>query len=144
MSPSFSALSPVSVAIFNALNVAAVTTLAVGGVNNVIPIGTGYPLVLYEVSESKQFGGFGTQPGRGQLPELDVRVHVFSQQADLSEAQTIIAKCIELLATPPAVTSYGSWAIFHDQTLDLGDQVIANIVVHELVAMFRLYVEQTG
>ena len=138
---SFSALSPVSAAIYTALNVAALTDLVPGGVNDVIPQGAAYPLVLFEVSEAQQFGGFGTKPGRGQLPQMDVRVHVFSQQQDLSEAQAILAKAIELLADPPAVTSYSSWAIFHDQSLDLGDQVVANITVHEIVAVFRLYVE---
>lgn len=141
---SFSALAPVSAAIFNALNVAALLALAPGGVSDVVPQNTSYPCVLYEVSDQKQCGGFGTQPGRGQLPELDVRVHVFSQQQDLSEAQGLVALAISLLATPPAVTGYGSWAIFHDQTLDLGDVVVANVTVHEIVAIFRLYVEQVG
>ncbi len=141
---SFSALAPASAGVYAVLNVAALTSLVPGGVNDVILQPATYPLVLFEVSENKQFGGFGTQPGRGQLPELGVRVHVFTQDPNLSTAQTIIAKVIELLATPPAVTSYASWAIFHDQTLDLGDQVIANVTVHEMVAIFRLYVEQTG
>ena len=141
---SFSALAPVSAAIYMALNVAALTTLAPGGVFDVLPLGTTYPCVLFEVSEQKQFGGFGTQPGRGHLPEIDLRVHVFSQQPKLSDAQAIVAVVLQLLATPPAVTLYGSWAIFHDQTLDLGDQVVANVTVHEIVATFRLYVEQQG
>jgi len=151
VSPSYSALSPVSAAIYTALNVAALTDLLVapdgrnGGVSDVIPQGTPYPMVLFEVSDAAQVGGFGTKPGSGQLPEMDVRVHVFSQQTNLSEAQGILAKAIELLTDPPpAVTGYSSWAIFHDSTIDLGDQVIANITVHEIVATFRLYVEQTG
>lgn len=141
---SFSALGPVSAAIFNALNVAALLTLVPGGVNDVLPQTTTYPCLLFDVSDAKQFGGFGTQPGRGQLPEMDVRIHVFSQQPDLSEAQAILAEALSLLATPPAVTGYASWAIFHDQTLDVGDQVVANVVVHEIVAICRLYVEQQG
>src|SRR4029077_11320797 len=134
----------VSAAIYTALNVAALTALAPGGVFDVLPQTTTYPSVLFEVSDNKQWGGFGTQPGRGQLPEIDVRVHVFTQDPNLSTAQAIVAKALELLTTPPPVTLYGSWAIFHDQTLDLGDQVIANVTVHEIVAMFRLYVEQQG
>lgn len=144
MSPSYSALAPVSLAVYTALNIAAVTDLAPGGVKDVIPQGTVYPLVLYEVTDTKQMGGFGTQPGRGQLPEMRVRVHVFSQDFNLSTAQAIVEQVIAALAVPPAVAGYGSWAIFHDQTVDLGDQVIANIVAHEIVAEFRLYVEQTG
>jgi len=139
---SYSALSPVSDAIATALNVAAVTTLAVGGVWDVLPQNTPYPCVLFEVSEPRQLGGFGTKPGLGQLPELEVRVHVFSQQQNLSEAQGILAVVIQLLADAPTVTGYASWAIFHDSTIDLGDQIVANITVHELVAIFRLYVEE--
>jgi Protein of unknown function (DUF3168) len=142
--PSFSALAPASAGIYTALNVAALTALVPGGVADVFIPGTAFPCVLFEVSDNKQWGGMGTQPGRGQLPELDVRVHVFTQDQNLSNAQQIIAKCIELLATPPAVALYGSWAIFHDQTLDMGDQVVANVTVHEIVAIFRLYCEQQG
>ncbi len=138
---SYSALGPVSAAVFAALNIAAITTLAPGGVNDVIPPGTPYPLVLFGVSDAAQMGGFGTKPGRGQFPEMRLRVHVFSQDTNLSTAQAIVEQVIAALADPPAVSGYGSWAIFHDQTVDLGDQVVANIVVHELVADFRLYVE---
>ena len=144
MSPSYSALSPVSVAIFTALNVAAVTDLAPGGVWDVLPQNTSYPSVLFEVSEPRQLGGFGTKPGAGQLPEIDLRVHVFSQQQNLSQAQTLIETVLQLLADPPTVIGYGSWAIFHDGTIDLGDQIVANITVHELVALFRLYVEENA
>lgn len=138
---SYSALSPVSAAIYTALNVAALTDLAPGGVSDVIPQNTAYPMVLFEVSEAQQMGGFGSKPGRKQLPEMDVRVHVFSQAQNLSEAQGILDVAIGLLADAPSVSGYSSWAIFHDSTVDLGDQVVANITVHEIVALFRLYVE---
>lgn len=138
---SYSALSPVSAAIYATLNVPALTDLVPGGVGDVIAQGTPYPLVLFEVSEPRQLGGFGTKPGSGQLPEMDVRLHVFSQAQNLSEAQGILDVAIGLLADPPAVAGYASWAIFHDSTIDLGDQVVANITVHEIVASLRLYVE---
>lgn len=138
---SYSALSPVSAAIYTALNVAALTDLLQGNVSDVMSQGTAYPTVLFEVSEGQQFGGFGTKPGVRQLPEMDVRIHVFSQAQNLSEAQGILDVAIGLLADPPPVAGYASWAIFHDSTVDLGDQVVANITVHEIVAQLRLYVE---
>lgn len=142
---SYSALSPVSAAVYAALNVPALTAMVPGGVSDVIPQNTPYPLVLFEVSEPRQLGGFGTKPGHGQLPEIDLRVHVYSQQQNLSEAQAILDVAISLLADPPAVAGgYGSWGIFHDSTIDLGDQVVANVTVHEIVAMFRLYVEENS
>ncbi len=137
---SYSALSPVSAAVYTALNVAALTSLAPGGVSDDIAQLTGYPFVLFEVHE-KALGGFGTKPGLGQLPEIDLRVHVFSTFQGYSEAQAVMGQVIALLADPPTVTGYRSWAIFHDQTITLSDQEIAGRKVKELVGLFRLYVE---
>lgn len=137
---SYSALSPVSVGLFTVLNVAALTALAPGGVGDDIAQSTGYPFVLFEVHE-KALGGFGTKPGLKTLPEIDLRVHVFSAYQGWSEAQGVMGKVIELLATPPTVTGYSSWAIFHDATITLADQEVAGVKVKELVALFRLYVE---
>ena len=53
---SYSALSPVSAAIYTALNVPALTDLAPGGVSDVIQQGKPYPMVFFEVSEPRQFG----------------------------------------------------------------------------------------
>jgi len=138
---SYSALSPVSAGVYTVLNVAALTALAPGGVGDDIAQGTGYPFVLFEVHEQAQ-GGLGTKPGLGQLPAIDLRVHVFSQFEGYSEAQAVVAKVIQLLAEAPTVTGYASWAIFHDETVNLGDQIVAGVKVKELVALFRLYVEE--
>jgi hypothetical protein len=137
---SYSALSPVSDAIYTALNVAALTALAPGGVSDDIGQNTSYPFVLYEVHETRA-GGFGTKPGVKQLPEIDLLVHVFSQYAGMTEAQSVMDQVCKLLADPPTVSGYGSWAIFHDDTINLGDQIVAGLKVKELVARFRLFVE---
>ncbi len=137
---SYSALSSVSAGIFAALNVAGLTALAPGGVGDDIGQNTGYPYVLYEVSE-RAMGGLGTKPGVGQLPEIDLRVHVFSQYEGMKEAQAVMDKVMQLLADPPSVTGYSSWAIFHDETINLGDQIVNGVKVRELVGLFRLYVE---
>lgn len=139
---SYSALSPVSAGVYTALNVAALLALATGGVGDDLAQLTGYPSVLYEVTETRG-GGLGTKPGRGTLPEIDLRVHVFSTYQGWSEAQAAMGKVIELLTDPPTVTGYASWAIFHDQTIPLADQIIAGVKVKELVGLFRLYVELT-
>ena len=139
---SYSALSPVSAGVYTVLNVAALTALAPGGVGDDIAQGTGYPFVLFEVHESTVHA-FGSKPGLGQLPALDLRVHVFSQFEGYSEAQAVLSQAIALLtANPPTVTGYASWAIFHDETLNLGDQIVAGVKVKELVGLFRLYVEE--
>lgn len=137
---SYSALSPVSAGLYTVLNVAALLALAPGGVGDDIAQSTGYPFVLYEVHE-RALGGFGTKPGLGTLPEIDLRVHVFSTFQGLSEAQAVMGKVLELLRDPPAVTGYASWAIFHDETITVGDELVAGVKVKELVALLRLYVE---
>lgn len=138
---SYSALAPVSAGIYTALNVAAVTDLATGGVGDDIAQGTGYPFVLYEVHETP-IAHMGSQAGRsGQLPQIDLVVHVFSTFQGLSEAQAVMNAVIGALVTPPTVTGYSSWAIFHDDTINLGDQIVAGVKVKELVARFRLFVE---
>lgn len=146
----YSALAAVSAGIYTVLNVAALTALAPGGVGDDVAQravtpgvdgnDTGYPFVLFEVHETAH-GGFGTKPGTGQLPQIDLLVHVFSKWQGMTEAQGVVAKVIELLKDPPAVTGYSSWAIFHDETVNLGDQIVAGVKVKELVARFRLFVE---
>lgn len=138
---SYSTLAPVAAGVFVVLNVAALTALAPGGVGDDVAQGTGYPFVLVEVHETPQFA-LGTKPGTsGAVYEVDLRAHVFTQSEGFSEAAAVMGKVIELLtATPPAVTGYASWAIFHDDTINAGDQLVAGVKVKELVALFRLYV----
>lgn len=141
--PSYSALDAVSSAVYTTLNVAALTALATGGVGDVIEQSTGFPYVLYEVSE-RVVGGLGSKPGTGKRTlECALRLHVFSTYTGFYEADTIMAVCIQLLAHAPAVTGYGSWAIFHDETIPLGGVMVAGVVVNELVANCRLFVSET-
>jgi hypothetical protein len=76
------ALGPVSVGVFALLNVAALTALAPGGVCDDAAQGTTFPFVFYEVSE-RDIRGFGT----GGLPEVELRVHAFTQYGGLKIAQ---------------------------------------------------------
>lgn len=144
----YSALAAASLAIYTALNVAALTDLLQGGVNTVVPQGSGRPYVYFELSNPKQLGGFGTSPGHGDLPELELRVHGISDQQNVSECQAIVAKAIELLFTSVlTVSGYtvcSTKPLTDIQILNLGDQVIANIVVHEEVAILRLLVENVN
>lgn len=138
---SYCSLGAVSTAIYTALNVSGLTSLATGGVGADMPQTANPPFVLFEVHET-QGGGLGTRPGVSSLPEVDVRVRVFSASKGPKEAHTIMAKVIELLATPPAVTGYSSWAIFHDSTTLVTAELVGGVKVYELVAQLRLYVEE--
>lgn len=144
MSP-YSALPAVSAAIWTVLNVAALTDLAPGGVDSVVPQGNVRPYVFFELNNPTQLGGFGSSPGHNDVPELELRIHGISDQTNVSECQALVAKAIELLFTVPlSVAGYrvASTLPMPDiQIQNLGDQVIANVVVHEEVAIIRLIVE---
>lgn len=132
-------LAPVSAAVYGKLNVSALTSLC-AGVYDHIPQGTAYPMVWYEVREPQDVRGFGTSG----LPEVELRVHVFSTYAGSNEAQTIAAKVIELLRDQAlTVTGYNHCGrVFYDGTPDLGMQDINGVIVRELVPLFRIYVEE--
>jgi len=134
----FLALSPVSAAVFTALNVAALTALTPGGMGDDIPQPATFPFVWSEVQERDVRG-----LGRGSLPEVAVRVHAFSTYEGAREAQQITAKVIELLKdqrlTVSGYTQCGE--VFYDETVTLPNEAINGVKCYELVALFRIYVE---
>lgn len=132
-------LSPVSVALYSALNVAGMTALATGGIYDDVPQAVTFPFVFYEVQE-RDVRGFGT----GGLPEVTLRVHAFSQSTTMAAAQSIIAKAIELLRDQAlTVTGYTqAGRVFYDETVPLSDQIVNGVKCHELVASFRIYLEE--
>lgn len=138
----YSALPAVSAAIFGALNVQGLLALAPGGVGDDIPQGSVFPFVLFDVGETP-IGQMGGKPGTGRTLEIALRLHVYSQYVGMSQAQAVMAKCIQLLASPPAVSGFDSWAIFHDETVPVGRELIAGVVVNECVANLRLFVTET-
>jgi hypothetical protein len=133
------ALGPVAVAVFGLLNVSAVTALATGGVVDQVAQGTPFPFVLVDVQE-RDVRGFGT----GGLPEVAIRVHVFSTYEGGKEAQAILAACIaQLKDVALTVAGYRMCGlVFYDDTIALPDQAINGVPCRELVANFRAYVEQ--
>lgn len=143
---SYLSLSPVSVGVYTALNVAAMTALCPGGVHDDVPQNTTFPFLLYEVAEVEQWGGLGTKPGRGALPLIDLRVHIYTKTGGPRVAQLAMAKAIELLVAPSAISVTGYTVAglepFYDETILLPDELIAGQKVQELVSRFRLYVEE--
>ena len=133
------ALSPVSVAVYTVLNVAALTTVAPGGVFDDVPQTPTFPFVWYEVQERER-RGFGA----GSLPEVELRVHAYSTFTGASEAQSIMQQVIELLKdTSLTVSGYAhAGQVFYDETVPLADELLNGVRVRELVASFRIYVEE--
>lgn len=132
-------LDPVSAAIYTKLNVAALTALATGGISDDPAQGTALPFIWYEVRE-RDIRGFGT----GGLPEVELRVHTYSQYQGLKEAQEINQKVIELLRDKSLTVSGYTQAglIFYDETVPLRDEELNGVKTHELVSVFRIYVEE--
>lgn len=138
------ALSPVSDAIFTALNVSALTSLLPTTGNPIsddIAQATQFPFVFFEVNEIDK-RGFGT----GGLPEVQIRVHVYGTPAQgLTALQAITQKVIELLRDVRlTVTGYNTCAgVFYDRTLTFNDELANNQKVHELLSEFRIYVQES-
>ena len=133
------ALSPVSAAVYTVLNVAALTTLAPGGVRDYVPQKPTFPLVWFELQEEERRG-----LGTGGLPEVDLRVHCYSQALGGAEGQAVMQQVIELLKDQalivPGYTQGGR--VFYDRTVPLADELVNGVPVRELVAMFRIFVEE--
>ena len=133
-------LGPVSVALYTALNVAGMNALVGTRIYDAVPQNPTFPFLFYEVRESRDVRGFGT----GGLPEVELRVHGFSQYEGMKEAQSIIQKAIELLRDQAlTVTGYAhAGRVFYDETIPLANEVINGVACQELVALFRIYVEE--
>lgn len=133
------ALSPVSAAVYAVLNVAAVTNLATGGVVDDIPQKPSFPLVFIEVLE-RDIRGFGG----GGFPEVELRVHVYTQAEGMKDGQAITQQVIALLRDATLTVSGYTQAgkVFYDETVPLPNEQIHGVKVQELVSTFRIYVEE--
>jgi hypothetical protein len=139
--PSYSTLSPVSVAVYSTLNVAALTALAPGGVRDDVPQGVTFPFVFFEVRED-DISGFGASPHFG---DVELRIHAYSTQGSMKEAQDIIAKVNELLRNTTLTISGFNHAgkVAWLRTIPLQDELINGVKCHEMVSVFRIYAEST-
>ena len=136
------AASPVAIGVLSLLNVAGLTALVSTRIYEGVPRSATFPYVWIEIFDETDVRGFGT----GTLPEIDVRVHAFvstETNRGMKEAQTIIAKVIELLKDKDVTVS--GWTqcgkVFYDRTTALPNEVVEGVKVNELVAHFRIYVE---
>jgi hypothetical protein len=141
------ALEAVQAAVQTVLNVPALLALAPGGVHAAVPQMAALPFVLVTVSDDAQHGGFGTRPGAGALSQIGIRVAAYSDAGGMTEAQRIAAKVIELLVVPGAleVDGYDVCGLepFYGGAIPVGDELIAGQSTQEVVAEFRLFVEET-
>lgn len=132
------ALSPVAEAVFAVLQDATLQALTPGGWHDDLPRAPEFPCGYVDLRE-RDARGFGT----GNLPAIELRTHALSAYGGLRQAQAIDARVVALLKDQPlTVTGFTMCdRIFYDETMLLADQEILGEKVHEVVSMFRLYVE---
>lgn len=132
------ALSPVSVGVYNALNVSGLTALVSTRIYDDVPQGATFPFVLYTAQE-RETRGFGT----GSLPLVDLRVHAFSTYAGMKDAQSIAAKVVELLKDQTLTVSgyVVCGRVFYDDTVVINESIVNGVKCKEIASNFRVYVE---
>jgi hypothetical protein len=138
----YSALGPVGEAIYGVLlQDPELVAHAPGRIYDDLPQNPEYPCVSYEVSAIEHRG-----LGGGSLPEVELRTHVFSVYGGLTEAREIDRLIIGLLrdtAIPIDPTLYATCGrVFWDTTTPLPPVERNGVLVHELVSIFRIYVEE--
>jgi len=149
-----SALDAVADAVFKVLNVPSLTApppIGAGGKRVVDqPVITegaqSFPFVWYELAAERMAGGLGPGPW---LLEVDLRVHVFSTEPGMHEAQAIIQEVIRLLrqAERAGALPVAGWASSyapHDATITLPFELLNNVPVRELVAESRIYLQEAA
>lgn len=134
------ASSPVAEAIFAVLTLdATLDTLVTGGVHDDLPQDPTYPCLWYELLAETDRRGLGT----GSLPEIELRVHVYSLYPGRREGQAIVDRVIAVLKD--AALTLTGWTqaglVFYDTTTALAMDEMNGVKVQELVASFRVYVE---
>ena len=133
-------LSPVSVGLYAALDVAGLTALVGSRIYDGVPQAPVFPFVYYAVQEAREMRGFGT----GGMPEVTFDVEVFSQYEGMKEAQTVMQKVIELLRDQPLTVSGYAQAgrVFYDATVASPIDMINGVKVSGVVSRFRTYMEE--
>lgn len=136
----FAAEQPLMEGLYTLLQNAGVQAAAVGGVQTDVPANPVLPFLWVECVDETDRRGFGT----GGLPEVRIRTHAFSEIGSLSEAQTLSRLAIGVLRDAPVtVAGYTQCGlVFYDDSMTLKDQILNGIKVHEVVANFRIYVEE--
>jgi hypothetical protein len=124
--------------------------LTLGGVvSDVAPGDHLYPMLWFELLHSANYGGLGTKPGRGSMPGINLRLHVFqSDYGTMGEAEIVMARAIELLFDEAAPLVVGGYTVCSGiplpeiETIPLADELLAGVVVKELVTNIDLILEE--
>lgn len=128
-------LDPASAAVYSALK----DIQAAGGVREDVPQPLALPLVLYELCDEQESRGLGV----GSLPQLQLKVHIYSAVTGKSQAQALKGQVVDRLKDQRlAIAGFASCgAVIYDGSTQVPDAVLNGLKVHEILARFRWYVE---
>lgn len=134
-----SALTPVAEAIYAALQTTAMDAALSGGWHGDVPPDYTLPFGWIEVFSERDLRGMGT----GELPEIDVRLHVFSDVGSRQQAQeaTRVMKAILRDATLTITGYTQAGHLTFRETVALQDESLNSVKVHELVSTFTVWCE---
>lgn len=137
-----SAVSPVSEAVYGVLTAdSALMALATGGWHDssLPPNHVDFPCGLIRASE-REVGPLGPN----SLPEVDLRLHIYSQHAGAREAQAINRIAIDLLRHQSlTLTGFDHCGqVIWDGTEGPFDTEVNGVLCHELVGQFRVFAEE--
>jgi hypothetical protein len=142
-------ITAVEDAVFALFQDAALQALVPGGVQTDVPQHPSFPFLWIEVLQNGNYGGLGTKPGRGSVPGLTLRLHVFqSNYGTARDAQIVAATAIALLFddTRPLVldgyTLCSGQPLPEVETIPLADEELNGVKVKELVTSIDLIVEE--
>jgi hypothetical protein len=144
-------LTAVGDAVYALFQDAQLTALVPGGVQTDVPPDPSYPFLWFEVLHQTNYGGLGTKPGRGSMPGVTLRLHVFQSDYGLMrDAQVVMARAIQLLyptdnSVPLTLEGYtlaGGQPLSEIETIPLPFEELNGIKVSELVANIDLIVEE--
>jgi len=142
-------LTAVGDAVYALFQDATLTSLVPGGVQSDVPQDPSYPFLWFEILQQANYGGLGTKPGKGSMPGLTLRLHVFqSEYGTMRDAQIVMARAIALLfddTTPLVVDGYtvcSGQPLPEIETIPLPDEELNGLKVHELVTNVDLIVEE--
>jgi|KBSSwiStaDraftv2_1062776.scaffolds.fasta_scaffold53339_2 hypothetical protein len=143
-------LTAVGDAVYGLFQDAALYALAPGGVQTDVPESPTFPFLWLELLHQANYGGLGTRPGRGSVPGLQLRLHVFQgAYGTMRDAHVVMARAIELLfeGAPLVVDGYtvcSGIPLPEIETIPLADQELNGVKVHELVTNIELVIQETN
>lgn len=142
-------LTAVGDAVYALFQDSALQLLVPGGVQTDVPPDPTFPFLWFEVLHSSNYGGLGTRPGRGSVPGLQLRLHVFQgDYGTMRDAQVVMTRAIALLfddTVPLVVEGYtvcSGQPLPEIETIPLAEEALNGVKVKELVTTLDLIVQE--